>query len=77
MYTLPTYTLHTPARNKFLRTKWMSGGIDQIWQVDLIDMRTFKYQNSHYEYILTYIDIISKYAWAVPIKKKSSNDKSF
>ena len=52
----------------------MSGGIDQIWQVDLIDMRKFKYQNSHYEYILTCIDIFSKYAWAVPIKKKSSND---
>lgn len=74
LLTSPTYTLHTPAKHNFPRTKWMSGGIDQIWQVDLIDMRKFKYQNSHYEYVLTCIDIFSKKAWAIPIKKKTSND---
>ncbi len=74
LLTQPTYTLHTPARHSFPRTKWISGGIDQIWQVDLIDMRKFKFQNSHFEYVLTCIDVFSKKAWAVPIKKKTSND---
>ena len=49
----------------------MTGGIDHIWQIDLVDMKKFKYVNSHYEYILTCIDIFSKKAWAYPIKKKT------
>ena len=65
------YTLHTPIRKKFPRTQWLSGGIDHIWQVDLVDLKKFKYVNSHYEYILTCIDIFSKKALAYPIKKKT------
>lgn len=74
LHSLPAYTLHTPLKHKFRRTKWMSGGIDHIWQVDLLDMKKFKYQNNHNEYILTCIDIFSKYAWAIPIKKKTSSE---
>lgn len=73
LLTSPTYTLHTPAKHKFPRTKWIAGGIDDIWQVDLIDLRKIKYQNSHYEYILTCIDVFSKKAWAIPIKNKTAN----
>ena len=70
----PTYTLHTPVKHKFSRTKWMSGGIDQIWQADLIDMKKYKYQNRQFEYILTCIDIFSKKAWAIAIKKKTPTE---
>lgn len=76
LLTSPTYTLHTPIKKQFRRTKWMSGGIDDIWQVDLIDVRKIKYQNSHFEYILTCIDIFSKKAWAYPIKKKTPLETS-
>ena len=73
LLTLPTYTLHTPAKHKFPRTKWIAGGIDDIWQVDLIDLRKIKFQNRHFEYILTSIDVFSKKAWAIPIKNKTAN----
>ena len=65
----PTYTLHTPLKKKFPRTPWLAGCIDHIWQIDLVDLKKIKYENSHFEYILTCIDIFSKKAWAYPIKK--------
>ena len=37
-------------------------------------MQKLKYQNKHFNYILTVIDCFSKYAWAIPIKSKSAND---
>jgi len=30
--------------------------------------------NKGYHYILTIIDVLSKYAWAIPLKTKSEND---
>ena len=71
-----SYTLHPPLKKKFPRTKWFSGGIDHIWQVDLVDLKKFKYENSHFEYILTCIDIFSKKAWVYPIKKKTPLETS-
>jgi hypothetical protein len=36
-------------------------------------MQQLKYQNSHYRYILTVIDVFSKFGFAVPIKSKEAN----
>lgn len=41
------------------------------WQSDLVDMQGLKKFNSGYSYILTAIDVFSRYAWAVPLKSKS------
>ena len=45
---------------------------DEIWSADLIDMQDFSSFNKGFKYILTVIDVFSKYAWAVPIKDKSA-----
>ena len=45
---------------------------DEIWSADLVDMQTFSSFNEGFKYILTVIDVFSKYAWAVPIKDKSA-----
>ena len=42
--------------------------IDDQWQADLVDMQKNKSQNKNFNYILTVIDIFSKFAWAIPIK---------
>ena len=47
---------------------------DQQWQADLVDMQTFEKENKGYRYILTVIDIFSRYAWALPIKSKRRED---
>ena len=67
----PTYTLHKPIRKRFKRNRVMVNGIDQQWQADLVDMTSLSEYNSDYKYILTCIDVLSKYAWAVPLKNKT------
>lgn len=65
------YTLHKTARRKFKRNKVFSQGIDHIWQIDLVDMRNISGSNNRYNYMLTCIDVFSKFAWVVPMLKKT------
>ncbi|KYN11798.1 hypothetical protein ALC57_16045 [Trachymyrmex cornetzi] len=37
-------------------------------------MRPYARFNKGYNYILTVIDVLSKYAWAIPLKSKNGND---
>ncbi|RLA19857.1 MAG: hypothetical protein DRQ56_04475 [Gammaproteobacteria bacterium] len=64
------YTLHKPIRRKFPRNKTVAVGIDSDWQADLCDVWKIKKYNDGYCHILTVIDVLSKFAWAVPIKNK-------
>lgn len=66
-----SYTLHKPRRNHFPTTptrclKKTSNG-RWIWW-------TCKKWNKGNKYLLTVIDALSKYAWAVPIKSKSPQE---
>ena len=36
-------------------------------------MQAYKNDNNQYKYLLTCIDVFSKYAWAVPLKDKKSS----
>ena len=67
-----TYTLHAPARKNFPRRPTYANNIDHIWQADLADMSRVKQFNKPYTFILTCIDIFSKYAWAIPCANKSA-----
>ena len=42
--------------------------------MDLVDMQKLSRWNKGHKYLLTVIDVLSKYAWAVPIKTKSSKE---
>ena len=44
---------------------------DETWSADLIDMSSLSKYNKNYKFILTVIDIFTKYAWAIPLKNKS------
>ena len=66
--------LHKPARRKFPQRRVISSGIDNIWSADLVDMQAFSRQNKGNKYLLNVIDVFSKYAWSVPIKKKTGVD---
>lgn len=65
------YTKHKPLIYKFRRRRIYVSHVDDQWQADLIDMKSFKRFNNKISFILTVIDIFSKYAWAVPIRKKT------
>ena len=74
--TQQAYKLHRPARRHYKRNSTCASGIDRQWQADLADMRANADENDGARYILTEVDVFSKYAWAVPIKKKCSNSHS-
>lgn len=66
-----TYSLHNPTRNTFARNRCIVGHVDEQWQADLVDMARFSLDNDDYTFILTVIDMFSKYAWTVPVMSKS------
>ena len=47
---------------------------NEIWGCDLVEMIPFNEQNNSYKYILTVIDVYSRFAWAIPIKSKTGKD---
>ena len=64
------YTLHRPKRRFFARSHVIATAVDDVWQADLVDKQEFKRYNKGYAYILTMVDVLSKYAHAVPLKTK-------
>lgn len=66
-----SYTLHRKAIKSFKRNKVFSQGIDYIWQIDLVDLSKFAKHNKWNKYLLTCIDVFSKFAWVKPLKDKT------
>ena len=46
-------------------------GIDKIWAADLVEMQTFLEFNRGVRYLLTVIDVFSKFGWMLPLKDKT------
>jgi len=69
-----SHTLHKPRRKKFLHRRVYVSGIDEQFQIDLCDMRAVAKENDGNNYILTCIDVFSKFAWAVPTKTKRPSE---
>ena len=63
--------LYKPVTRKFQRRKVNVNGIDEIWAADLIDMQAFSNDNNGIKYLLTVIDIFSKFVWIIPLKRKT------
>lgn len=68
------YELHKPARKIYTRRKTTVKGLNDLWQVDLVEMQPYAKFNKGYRYILTVIDVLSKFAYALPVKSKTSQD---
>ena len=69
-----TYTLHKPVRYRFKRNRVIVGGIDKEWETDLVIIDSLSKNNNGHQYILTVIDVLSKYAWVEPLKTKSGEN---
>ncbi len=66
-----TYKLHKPIQRNFQRRRVVVGGIDHQWQADLVDVARISKHNKNIKFLLTCIDVLSKYAWVVPLKDKT------
>lgn len=67
------YTLHKPARRKFEREKIRVQTIDHQWEADLVELKGLSKANKDFTYILTVIDVLSKFAWVIPLKNKQGS----
>ena len=70
----PTYTLHRSARIHYPTRHYVVHDIDEQWQADLADVGLLSRMNKGHHFILTVIDIFSRYAWARPIKTKHGRE---
>ena len=61
----------SPQITKFKRQRIIPLYKDETWSADLIDKSSLSKYNNNYKFILTIIDIFTKYAWALPLKNKS------
>jgi transposase InsO family protein len=66
-----TYTKHKAVRHKFRMRKISSPIIDYIWQTDLITVSKYAKVNKGYKYLITVIDVASRFSFVHPIKTKS------
>jgi hypothetical protein len=64
------YTLHRDIKRKFPRNKVYVSVIDELWDVDLAVYENISKYNDNYKYVIYCIDILSRYAWARPLKNK-------
>ena len=71
--TQDTYTLHRPAQKRYKHNRIRVAGIDDQFEADLVDLQGLAKSNNHYKYLLTVIDALSKYAWAIPLKDKTGS----
>ena len=67
---LESYAIHRPIVRKFKRVRILVHGVDEMWQADLVDLRSLATRNKNFNYLLTVIDVLSKYAFVEPLKKK-------
>ena len=68
------YTSYKPVKKVFSRRKTIASHIDAIWQGDLVVLNQIKQENSNFSYILTCIDLVSRFAFAEPTRTKSPKD---
>ena len=66
-----TDELHKPIIKNFPKRKVYVNGIDKIWAADLDEMQAFSKFNCGVRYLLSVIDVFSKYCWMLPLKDKT------
>ena len=69
-----SYTLHRPVRRTFERRITHATAPNEFWQADLADLSSMQNQNRGTRFLLTVIDVFSKYAWVRPLKRKTGTE---
>ena len=68
--TQPVYTKYRRIKVKYPHRKVLSRGLRYQYQADLVDYSALKRDNRSFTFLLTIIDIFSRFALAIPIKSK-------
>lgn len=68
------YNMHKRVRKNFQRRPYNVTNVNDLWEIDLMDLKSLKFYNDNYTYVLVVIDFLSKYAFAEPMKSKSAEN---
>ena len=68
--------LHKPITKNFRKRRVISYKIDKIWAADLVEIQKFSKWNKGIKYLLTVIDVFSKYGWIKPLQDKKTESVS-
>ena len=69
--TQPVYTKYRRIKVKYHHHKVLSRGLRYQYQADLVNYSALKRDNHSFTFLLTIIDIFSRFALAIPIKSKN------
>ena len=62
------YTLHKPVRKRFPRNPYTVSNLLDLWEAYLVEVLSLAKHNDGHRYILTVIDVFTKYLHIVPLK---------
>jgi len=65
------YTLHRPIRRRFARNPYSVNNMMDVWECDLVDVRALARFNDKYKFILSVIDVFSKFLYLIPLRSKT------
>ncbi|XP_056645123.1 uncharacterized protein LOC130450641 [Diorhabda sublineata] len=65
--------LHKPIRRNYPRRRTIIKGLDDLWQMDLAEMRPARH-NRGFKMILVVINCFSKFVWTRPLKTKTAEE---
>ena len=68
--TQPVYTKYRRVKVKYPQHKVLFRGLRYQYQADFVDYSALKRDNYSYTFLLTIMDIFSRFALAIPIKSK-------
>jgi hypothetical protein len=72
---LEEYTLNRPVKKNKIHRHIIAHDIDEQWQADLVEMDVPQgakaSENDGVRYLLTVIDVLTRYAWVRPLKNKT------
>ena len=71
------YTLHNPLRQRYARNPYTVDKLLDAWEADLVDVVAFNKFNDKYKYLLTVIDVFSKFLHVIPLKSKVGTSVTF
>jgi len=66
--------LHRPARKNYTRRRVNVYGKNDLWQADLVEMIPLSKENNGYNYILCVLDCFTRFAWTIPLKRKTAEE---
>jgi hypothetical protein len=69
--TQDAYTQHTRVRKCFPRNRYAVNNMNDVWEIDLIDVQNLSKYNDSHKYLLSAIDVFSKYLHILPLKSKT------